>query len=78
MMKTSNIPTHWDAARLREYIKRHQVTQAEVAMALGVDLRTLSRWAAGYVPVPGPVRACLDSWELHEQTLEAARMGQRW
>ena len=47
-----------DLKRLRE---RLDITQAELARRLKVDVMTVSRWERGVIEIPGPVEVAMET-----------------
>jgi len=41
------------------------LSQTRCAALMRTDPRTVRRWAAGDVPVPGPVIVLLEAWQRH-------------
>lgn len=55
-------PTKWrdDPAYLRGLIERARLSQAEVAMCIGVAARTMRRYVNGEAPIPYPVQFAVE------------------
>lgn len=43
------------------------LTQSALAYEMGVDLRTVRRWEAGEVTIPGPVELLMRTWATNEE-----------
>jgi DNA-binding transcriptional regulator YiaG len=52
-LKVTSPPTpKWSADRFRAGLRTLDLSQKELAKRLGIDLRTINRWATGKLPVP--------------------------
>ncbi len=49
----------------REALGRLGISQTRCGVLMMTDPRTVRRWAAGEVPVPGPVIRLLEAWQRH-------------
>jgi len=52
-----------NASDLTEYLRTLHLTPKEAARQLSVDIKTVNRWLAGEVAVPGPVVEALRAWK---------------
>ena len=50
------------AQEFRDAIAKLGINQVQAARALRVDPRTVRRWIAGDVEIPGPVEVLLEGW----------------
>lgn len=57
--------TPMTVAEARAILERHDWTQAAIAAAMGVHLRTAQRWFTESEQVPGPVAALLRVYDKH-------------
>ena len=60
-------------ARFRRILADLGLSQREAARRLYVEASTVQRWVQGRRTIPGPVIACLESWERERRALEALK-----
>ena len=60
-------------SEFRKQLKRLGLTQSEAARRLYVEVSTVQRWARGARKIPGPVIACLESWQRQAKAEEALK-----
>lgn len=60
-------------AQFRQALKRLGLSQSEAARRLYVAIPTVQRWVSGKRRIPGPVIACLESWERERRALESLK-----
>jgi len=53
------------ADEFREALRALGLSQTRCGILMMTDPRTVRRWAAGDVPVPGPVIVLLEAWQRH-------------
>lgn len=62
-------PPAMTVAEARRILDRFHWTQGDVALALGVTLRTMQRWLKeDRGDIPGPLAAALDTWQRHPES----------